>query len=167
MARLAGGAELFGDKQLKKAFKELGEDAAKQVMRPAIRKALIPARRQAKKNVEPHKRSGALRKAIWSKAGGKKKSTKAWGKIFVRSKPQEWEGKKINPVKYAHLIEFGTRKFRADPFMRRAMSQSRGAIQKILFLEGWRSMSAFTVKTRRKHNTMWAKRQAQAARALL
>jgi HK97 gp10 family phage protein len=157
--------QLFGSRQLKRALKELGEDAAKQVMRKAIGKALLPARRQAKQNVKKHKRSGALQKAIWSKAGGKKKSTKAWGKIFVRSKPQEWNGKKINPVKYAHLIEFGTRKAPADPFMRMAMSQKRGEINHLLFVEGWKSMEDFAVRMRKKHNTMWAKRQAKLVAA--
>jgi HK97 gp10 family phage protein len=162
---MSANVQLFGDKQLRRALKELGDDAAKQVMRPAIGKALLPARRQAKQNIKSHKRSGALQKAIWSKSGGKKKSTKAWGKIYVRSKPQQWEGKKINPVRYAHLIEFGTRRFQADPFMRRAMTEKRGEINRVLFIEGWRSMSKFADKMRTKHNTMWAKKQRKLVAA--
>jgi len=151
---------LRGEKELLLALKDLGDDAAKRVMRSAISKALTPVKQQAKINIKPHRRSGALEKAISKKAGGKKRSKKAWGKVYVKSKPQEWEGKKINPVKYAGILEFGSlrNKQPATVFMRRALASRRGQIKMILKTEGWKNMVDLSMKTMRKRNTMKAAR---------
>lgn len=153
-------AQLIGDKELIAALNDLGEDAAKQVMRPSIAKALTPVRRQAKQNIKPHKRSGALEKAISKKAGGKKRSSKAWGKVYVKSQPQEWEGKKINPVRYAHVLEFGSIKMKqpAVVFMRRAMASKKAQAKQILITQGWLNMVKLTLRVRKRRNTMRAAR---------
>jgi len=103
-----------------------------------------------------------LNKAISKKAGGKRNSKKAWGKVFVKSKPIIWQGKRINPVKYAHLVEFGTRHSRPYPFIRNAMSQKRSEINSILIREGWVNMAKFAGRLRNKHDTMRALRKARA-----
>ena len=153
-------AMLVGEKELSLALRDLGDNAAKQVMRPSIGKALIPVRQQAKRNITPFKRSGALKKAIWSKSGGKKKSKKAWGKVFVRSQPQEWEGKKINPVKYAHVLEFGSTKkhIPAVGFLRTAMYFKRSQVRSLLVTHGWLNLDKYAAKVRKRRNTMRAAR---------
>jgi hypothetical protein len=157
---MAKKAKLIGEKELSLALKDLGDNAAKQVMRPSIGKALIPVRRQAKRNITPFKRSGALKKAIWSKSGGKRRSKKAWGKVFIRSKPQQWEGKKINPVKYAGILEFGSSKrgIPATGFLRTAMYFQRAQIRQLLVTHGWINLDKYTAKVRRRRNTMRAAR---------
>jgi len=162
MAEQAALLELFGDKQLQNALLDLADNSAWRVMRPSISKALNPVKQQAKANVDRNKRSGALRRAISKKVQRKRgKKNKAWGKVFVKSKPQEWNGKTINPAKYAHLLEFGTVHSRPYPFLRVALSQKRGAIQRIMITEGWKNMSKFAGKLRRKHNTMDALRKGR------
>lgn len=153
--------QLFGEKELERALLELSDDSALRVMRPSISKALVPVRRQAKQNVEPHKRSGALLRSISKKAGGRRGRSKAWGKIYVKSKPQEWNGQTINPSRYAHFLEFGTRSSRPYPFMRQAMSTSRAAVKGILIREGWANMAKFSGRLRKKYNTMRALKTAR------
>jgi len=145
--------ELIGDKQLFKALLELTNDSAIRVMRPSISKALTPVRRQAKNNVKRNRRSGALQRAIAKKAGGKRGAKKAWGKVYVRSKPQNWQGKNINPVKYAHFIEYGTRNIRPYPFLRLALTQTRGQVSSILQREASIKLKQFAGRLRKKHHT--------------
>ena len=145
--------ELIGDKQLFKALLELTNDSAIRVMRPSISKALTPVRKQAKLNVKRNRRSGALQRAISKKAGGKRGSKKAWGKVYVNSKPQEFNGKNINPVKYAHFIEFGTRNSRPYPFLRLAMAQSRSQVSYILQKEAAIKLNQFAGRLRKKYHT--------------
>jgi len=154
--------QLFGDKALSRALIEIGDDSALRVMRPAISKALVPVKQQAKQNVEPNTRSGALRRAIAKKAGGRRGRSKAWGKVYVKSKRQEWNGKTINPAKYAHLVEFGTTHSRANPFLRRAMSTRKAQVNSILNREGWNNMIKFAGRLRKKHNTMKAFRKSRS-----
>jgi HK97 gp10 family phage protein len=154
--------ELIGDKQLFKALLELTNDSAIRVMRPSISKALTPVKRQAKQNVKPHRQSGLLNKAISKKAGGKRRSSKAWGKIYIKSKPATWEGKKRNPVRYAHFLEFGTRNARAHPFMRTAMASSKGQVAAILAMEGRVNLAKFAGKLRKRYDTMSAMKKAGA-----
>jgi HK97 gp10 family phage protein len=147
------GLQLDGDAELMAIFAELSAAPGRTVMKPSIGKALVPVAQQTRTNVKQNKRSGALSKAIGRKTGIKKGTDKAWGKVFAKSKPQIWNGKKINPAKYAHLLEFGTRHSRPFPFMRRAMSQRRGDILRILKTEGRMRMDKWAAKLRRKHPT--------------
>jgi len=159
--------QLFGDKALSRALIEIGDDSALRVMRPAISKALVPVKQQAKQNVEPNTRSGALRRAIAKKAGGRRGRSKAWGKVYVKSMRLNWsvDGRKdraINPAKYAHLVEFGTTHSRANPFLRRAMSTRKAQVNSILNREGWNNMIKFAGRLRKKHNTMKAFRKSRS-----
>jgi HK97 gp10 family phage protein len=148
----AGAIELFGDKELQKALFDIGGVGAIRAMRPAMSKALTPVRRLAKSKVSGNKRSGALQKAI-SKKIAKRRNAKAWAKVYVKSAPQMWNGKNINPAKYAHLLEFGTRHSRAHPFLRTAMAESKGVIQQILVREGWAELTKQVVLTARRRGT--------------
>ena len=154
--------DLIGDKELFKALVELQHDSAIRVMRPAISKALNPVKRQAKQNVKPHKESGLLNKAISKKAGGRRRSSKAWGKVYIKSKPSVWNGKKRNPVRYAHFLEFGTRKARAYPFLRTAIASSKATVGAILTKEGSVNLDKFAGRLRKKYNTMGALKKAGA-----
>lgn len=126
-----GTIRLIGDKALMKRMEMLSDVAASRIMRPALSKGLDPVKKQAKSNVKQNKRSGALYRSI-SKKTGISSRVKAWGKVYVKSKNSEWNGKKVNPVKYAHLLEFGTVHSRPYPFLLPSVSQARGlAIQAI------------------------------------
>jgi HK97 gp10 family phage protein len=147
------GLQIEGDAELIAIFAELSAAPGRTVMKPAIGKALVPVAQQTRINVGPNKRSGAIRRAIGRKTGVVRATDRAWGKVFVKSKSQMWNGKKINPAKYAHLLEFGTRHSRPFPFMRRAMGQRRGDILRIMRSEGRTRMDKWVAKLRRKHPT--------------
>ena len=144
--------ELFGDRALQKAFIELGNVSAVRAMRPAMGKALQPVKKQAKANISGNKRSGALARSVAVKVA-KRRNAKQWAKVYVRSNPQQWNGMKINPAKYAHLVEFGTRHSRPFPFMRAAMASRRSDVNAILVKEGWANLVKESVRVARKHGT--------------
>lgn len=92
---------------LRKAFRAYG----KQIIKPA--KAAAP------------RRSGTLKKSI-----GQKVATYKSGAVVLVVGPRrgvvgEYEGKKVVPSRTAHLVEFGTKRSRATPFMQRAAVAAR------------------------------------------
>ena len=112
--------ELTGDKALARELQKLPEKARKKVLRPSIKFALTPVVKEATKNVSV--RFGFLREEI----GKKVSATKAWGKVYVKSAVYYDEnGVKHKPGHYAHLLEFGTKKMEAKPFMRNALSSKK------------------------------------------
>lgn len=128
------GMELLGDKELINKFHKLSDMAARRVMLPATRKGLQPIKADAKERVS--KRSGMLEKAIISKASVNRKNENVIGKVEVSKKkvgtygkgyPAGRQGKKHQPSKIAHLVEFGTKNAKPHPFMRPALD-SKGQV---------------------------------------
>ena len=94
----------------------------KKVLKPAIRKGLRVILKTAKKKV-PEK-TGTLKKSFG--VGFKKKTM--IGRVGVRQKSAVViNGKNVDPAKYAHLVEFGTKTAPAHPFLRPALEESREA----------------------------------------
>lgn len=92
---------------LRKAFRAYG----KQIIKPA--KAAAP------------RRSGTLRKSI-----GQKVATYKSGAVVLVVGPRrgvvgDHDGRKVVPSRTAHLVEFGTTRSRATPFMRQAAVAAR------------------------------------------
>jgi HK97 gp10 family phage protein len=113
--------DIQGDKALRRAFKQLAASAQRRIARSAVRKALSPINKAAKQNAKAIKDTGLLAKSIGAKmipaSRARNKSLvvgfvgprpgfrtvvgRFVGSVGVRNKPK-------NPVKYAHLVEFGT-----------------------------------------------------------
>lgn len=122
--------ELIGDKKLIKEIKSFGNIKIRRIMRKAIKPALTPIARQARANVPV--KSGELKRAISKKVGKRG----AWGKVYVRSTGTiriQGEGEtKVNPARYAHLVEFGTSVAEAKPFLVPALDSQKAVAMVIL-----------------------------------
>lgn len=114
--------KIIGDKNIIANLNMIKKSVKNRILRKALVKALAPVKAKAKNRV--NKRSGMLAKSI------KVKATKNGNaKVYVDPKNHiVIDGKKVNPSKYAHLVEFGTVHSAAAPFMRNSMDESRSAV---------------------------------------
>lgn len=92
---------------LRKAFRAYG----RQIIKPAKRAAPV--------------RSRALRRSIGQKIATYKSGTMVLVVGPRRGVTAEHEGRRVVPANYAHLVEFGTQRSRATPFMRQAAVAAR------------------------------------------
>lgn len=146
--------ELKGDKALIAAFDSMSGGAARKIMRPAARAAMKPvvarARQLAPKRAPiPGYAGGQLKKSI----GTTDRTYPSKGVVWVGVGPRagfritipRWGSKHhgidqvmpINPVKYAHLVEFGTKRQAAQSFLRRAFDETKGDAMGILRYRCW------------------------------
>ena len=111
---------LLGDKHLQGVLKDLNSSAQKQIMKPSLRAAVIPIRKEAKRRAP--RVTGGLRKAI--KSGVNKAGTQA--AVFVsRKKVFERKGRKYIPGNIAHIVEFGSKRSKAKPYMLPSLTAKR------------------------------------------
>lgn len=101
------------DKSVKKMIQGLDGKLQSKIMLPAMKKGVKILEKETK-NAAPV-RTGALRKSISSSAKRGKTADRVVAKVYVRPKK---DSGKINPAKYAHLVEFGTARTAPKPFMR-------------------------------------------------
>lgn len=80
------------------------------------------------------KRTGALRQSIGIKSQkGSRGKTLALAVIGARSKvAKTLRGKTVRPAKYAHLVERGTRRSRANPFLKPALDSQKVQISRAI-----------------------------------
>lgn len=125
---MANEVLLQGHKKLQRKLARLAAAAQRRIVRPAVRKALSPINKAAKRNCPTETK--LLRKSIGSKVKVYRYSGVVWGGVGPRTgfKRQvtvggrsEWR----NPTKYAHLVEYGTRHSPAQPFLRPALDVER------------------------------------------
>ena len=112
--------ELLGDKHLQGVLKDLNRSAQKQIMKPSLRAAVVPIRKDAKRRAT--RVTGGLRKAI--KSGVNKAGTQA--AVFVSRKIElERKGRRYIPGNIAHIVEYGSKRSKASPFMLPALASKR------------------------------------------
>jgi len=129
----AGVIGLIGDRRLKKKFKNLESNASRnRVIRRPLSNALTPISKEAKRTVP--KKEGFLKRSIIKKVKAYRNGI--WGgvgpstdKKFTRV---DSLGKKSIPSKYAKLVEFGTMRSRAKPFLRPALDKKKSVAMQIL-----------------------------------
>ena len=132
----------IGQGELLARFLALSEAVRRRILRVAGRKAMVPVNKRAKQLCP--REMGLLKKSI----GIKVKTYPTTGTVWVGVGPRigaQFEGvgpdgKKRVPVRYAHLVERGTRHSPAQPFMRPAMDEKRNEINAILKREVWREI---------------------------
>ena len=135
-----------GDAGLMVAMFSLKQSSSRMIMRPAIRKGMTIANKAAKRNVG--KRSGRLKKSIGVKVG-KSKEGGVSAKLYIRPGFEGTEnGKEVDPQKYAHLVEFGTRHSKANPFMRSALGDNKETIRGTIRVTAWENLKKATAKAR-------------------
>lgn len=80
------------------------------------------------------KRSGALRQSIGIKTQkGSRGKTLAFAVIGARAKVSKvYRGKTVRPAKYAHLVERGTKRTAARPFLKPALDSQKSQISRAI-----------------------------------
>ena len=138
------GIRLVGDKELKRAFKQLArldERKKNTIVRQALGKAAKPILKNARARVPVE--SGLLKKSLGVKTKTYRRSgvsiavigprkgfkTKVGGvKTRVGSAKGDETRQVRNPAKYAHLVELGTEHSAAKPFLEPALGNNRQTV---------------------------------------
>ena len=145
--------EIQGDKQLIAALDKLKGATVRKIVRPAVQAALAPISRAARRKAPrrspiPGYTGGQLKKAIgptvklypngviWGAVGARR------GFLLVVPRPGSTmhgidQVMRIDPFKYVHLVEFGTRHSAAHPFLRPAFDENKGDAFNILRYRCW------------------------------
>ncbi len=115
-----------------KRMRQFDKKANKKILLPAIRKGIIPIKRQAKRNA-PWK---SIRKLIASKAFVAR-SKNVIGKVFVRKSKDrtiKLEGRTVGFEVAANILEFGRKKgdLKPRPFMRTAREEKKFEAMRIV-----------------------------------
>lgn len=147
--------KMDGFKELEKALSKLPKDLRDGVERTALRTAAKPIEKKAKAGapVGVGEHSGLLKKAIGITVKKQKKGRNVGNlsaRVGIRTGfkvslgiriARVTKGKRVagqayeafkDPIKYAHLVEFGTAREAAKPFMRPAAEGSRNEVASLL-----------------------------------
>lgn len=149
MARSAS-IQLTGFKELEKALLSLPAELAKEAEAGALRAGMVPVRRATIANAAATKDTGLLQKSIGltvrrirkkgqntnrytARVGPRTGFKKSLGtRIAKVTKGNRKAGKPYeafqDPVRYAHLVELGTSRSAAKPFIRPALDSQQGEI---------------------------------------
>lgn len=106
--------KIEGMEELDKALRRLPDRVQKRVLKTALRAGARVIVKDAKNRVPVD--SGTLKKSIKVVSGKSKKGPQATARVFVTTGREAW---------YSHLIEFGTVKKAARPFLRPAFDSTQ------------------------------------------
>jgi HK97 gp10 family phage protein len=120
---MAFGRAITGDKAVIKNLSTLANRTQRKILRKVVRRVQKPMITSARQIV--HRRSGQLAKSL----GTVVRTYKGTSVIAVLG-PRAgfravWEGKEIDPIRYAHLVEQGHRGVSAYPFLRPAFDSNK------------------------------------------
>lgn len=133
MAYFQPRIKIEGLKELDRALKELPNAVAKGVIRTALKKAAEPIRAAAEAGAPRLTHQLAQSIAI-STTLSKRQRRKQGGKV---GDVDVYVGASYPDGAHAHLLEFGTSKMSARPFMRPAWEANKGAALDIIKRELW------------------------------
>ena len=114
--------KIEGIEQLVRNLNSLGSTKARAVSRRALTSASSEPLKVAKKNAP--KQTGLLKKSL----GKKVKTYRGTGTTYVAIGPRQGfkdPATGRDPVKYAHLVELGTVRAQAKPYLRPALLQTQ------------------------------------------
>lgn len=131
------GFDMKGLGEVKRNLGKLSEAVRGKAEKAVLRAGAAPVRKAARRYALASQDSGLLRKALGSKVKTVRGKTTA--RIGVRGgfrgevlRTDARTGKKrrvmANPVKYAHLVEYGTAHSAAKPFMVPAIEETKGQV---------------------------------------
>jgi len=136
MAKAIAGIEIVGAKEVERAFTILPDRLARKAVVVAVRDAQKPIIKDARSRIARHAvrgESGRMKRVrgqLAKSIGSRVKFYKNTGTVLAIIGPRrKYAGmiEGIKPTRYAHLVEFGTRRSRAKPFLRPALSAQAGA----------------------------------------
>lgn len=100
-------------RELEKLMQEVGPKLAKKGLKKALRESAKPIIKDARGKVPT--RSKALKKSLGQKVRTNNRRGVGYSIVGARSKWTTYQGNKVNPAYYAHLVEFGTRRHLISP----------------------------------------------------
>jgi HK97 gp10 family phage protein len=149
-SRNQSNVKLTGFKELETALLKLSPELAKIAEASALRYGMMPVRTAARRYVKRIKDTGLLGKSIGLNVKRVRRKLQYQNRYTARVGAQSGHGKIVNrriigttkngmtrvrfvkeyadPVNYAHLIEYGTSKMSARPFIRPAVESSEDKI---------------------------------------
>ncbi len=125
MARNLIRTTIIGDKKVIRALGRLADRARRRIVRQATTAAARPILKEAKSRVV--RETGLLRKSLVLRS----KANVRLGSVFVTIGPLRGffgrgpDGRERRPIKYAHIVEFGSQTTAARPFMAPAFHAKR------------------------------------------
>jgi HK97 gp10 family phage protein len=152
------GGEVIGAKELEQALKQLPKATAKGVLRRALSNAAKPTA-QAAESLAPRGATGNLQASI--EISTRLKKSQKHGK---RTGVELFIGATTPQGAHAHLLEFGTAKMSAQPFLRPAWDSTQQQVLESIKSEVWKALakSARTLARKAERGTL----SAAARRAL-
>lgn len=105
-------SEIKGLKELSKALKAFPQNVQNNILNSAVRAGAVTIQKEAKKNV--HKRTRKLEKAIVIKKRRPKNKNRLKYQLGIQQGG-------TNDAYYGHIVEFGSSKMEALPYMRPAL----------------------------------------------
>lgn len=141
-----GGVKIEGLELCLKNLHQLGTTKAKAVNRRALVSASTIPLKTAKTLVP--KDTGQLKKSLGKKQKTYRSTGTTWVGIGARpgfKDPQTGR----NPVRYAHLVELGTVRAKAKPFLRPALMQSKDSVIRTYKTRLWEGIRREVEKMRK------------------
>lgn len=132
--------KVIQNRQLLANLNAIPEKMKKKIMKPAMKKGASVIAKRAKKKVK--RRSGMLQRAIRYDA-----TKEGDGIAYVSTKLEgTYKGKRVKPRRYAHLVEKGTKRSAAHPFMRPALNEGRAEAFNVVTAEAQRRFGLLAVQ---------------------
>lgn len=123
--------DLSGDKALMRSFKRLTEKQFVKAIKSSTGKSMTPVAREARKRVPV--REGVLRKSI----GKRTTATRAGNITTIIGPKSKYLPAHKRPSNLAHMIEFGTKRTKPQPFMRPALAATEDKAQAVFRKSVW------------------------------
>lgn len=142
----AFSVKVEGLKELEKALNELPKATGKNVLKRTSIKSLTPMIEEARSLVPI--RSGRLRDSLKISTRLSKRQAGIARRRTDKSYFEIYAGASSLP--HAHLVEFGTVKMRAQPFMRPAWDLNNRLALEIFSVESWKEIDAAAARIARK-----------------
>lgn len=149
---MTSAIKITGARSLAQALERLPQELAKNAETTALREGMKPV--LAKARASAPTRTGQLKKSLGLTVRKGKRGANA-GQFTARVGPRGGfavtkDGKRIDPVKYAHLVELGTSRMPAKPFIRPAVESSEEAMMAGMAAGYEKGISKAVAKLRKK-----------------
>lgn len=151
------GVQIKGVQNVVKSFDLLSGKQIRSILRKGVRAGAKPVVKKAKANLVTSKRTGLLRKSLGImsiRLSNDQKSMVGFmgprkGKEQVVTLPSGRKVK-VDPRRYAHLVELGTKRSKKNPFMRSASITEGPSYRKELAKKTKLEIGKFAAKRRAK-----------------
>jgi HK97 gp10 family phage protein len=148
---MISSVKVSGLQELRRALEKLPKELQRRSETTALREGMKPVLKSARANAGKAKDTGLLQKSIGLnvRKGSKGVTARVGGrKGFKKTVTRKGRVELADPVRYAHLVEYGTSNTSARPFIRPAVDSNTAAISAGLAAGYQKGMDAAVAKVR-------------------